>query len=316
MTRYSKKKVFNHLSMVILLLLFSGCAQDNLLLKTYAPPEQMDKVKDLIQHTTSDKSYLDIYIDDSKSDIKAILNGKTKDKSVAETLLSNVKYYITQTNFIGINENGDSNTISLEMKIVSYNYTATDNSINAYLEVSFIFIRDEDARPIFSPVYKESVKRYSRSGKQGLPSKDEILSYLTKEIAEDLVMDISPIKARKLVELKSLPDSISYTIKYAKMGNYKGAIKVMKNYKGEKDLAYYYDLAVYYEGLASSQSNIKLLSLANDNYEKAMAMGGYEDDVVIKAKAKFDNFYNLIQKIDKQKKLNEKADLNSADEVL
>ena len=316
MTIHSKKGAFSYLFTVILILLFSGCAQDKLLLKTYAPPEQMDKVKDLMQHTTSDKSYLDVYINDSKSDIKAILNGKTKDKSIAETLLSNVKAYITQTNFIGINENGDSNTISLEMKIVSYNYTATDNSISAYLEVAFSFIKDENARPIFSPVYKESVKRYSRSGRQGLPSKAEILSYLTKEIAQDLVMDISPTKSMKLVVLKSLPDSISYTIQYAKMGNYKGAIQAMKNYKGEKKLAYYYDLAIYYEGLASSQSDIRLLSLANDNYEKAMAMGGAEDDVVIKAKAKFDNFYNLIQKIDQQKKLNAKANLNAGDEVL
>lgn len=315
MTIYLKKNILSSLSLVAVLLL-GGCAEDKLLLNTYAPPAQMDKVKELMEKTTSNKSYLDIYINDSNEDMKAILNGKTDDKSIAQMLLSKVKAKITETNFIGINENGDSNTISLEMKILSYNYTATQSSINAFLEVSFSFIKDGDATPIYSPVYKESVKRYSRSGKQGLPSKDEILSYLTNELATDLVMDISPTKARKLVELKSLPDSIAYTINYAKMGNYKGAIQAMKNYKGEKTLAYYFDLAIYYEGLASSTSNIKLLSLANEYYEKAMAMGGYKDEVVIKAKAKFDNFYNLIQAIDKQRKKNQSVNLNRGDEIL
>ena len=310
-----KKTIFSSLSLATLLL-FSGCAEDKLLLNTYAPPAQMDKVKELMEKTTSNKSYLDVYINDSNEDMKAILNGKTDDKSIAQMLLSKVKAKITETNFIGINENGDSNTISLEMKILSYNYATTQSSINAFLEVSFSFIQDGNSTPIYSPVYKKSVKRYSRSGKQGLPSKSEILSYMTNELATDLVMDISPTKSRKLVELKSLPDSIAYTINYAKMGNYKGAIQVMKDYKGEKTLAYYFDLAIYNEGLASSTSNIKLLSLVNKYYEKAMAMGGYKDEVVIKAKAKFDNFYNLIQAIDKQRKKNESVNLNRGDEIL
>jgi len=305
----SNRQLLVNLNMLLLVfMLFIGCAKDNLILNTYAPPEQMDKVKELMAKTTSNISYLDVYINDTDRDIKKILNGKTDDRSVAEMLISNVKAYLTQTNFIGINQNEDSNTISLEMKLVSYTYdTSIANRIKAHLEVAFSFVKDETSRPIFSPVYKATIIRSSANG-QGLPTKTEILSELTKEIAADLVMDISPTKSRKLVELLPLPKEIAYTIRYAKMGNFSGAIEVMKKFKGEKTYKFYYDLAVYYEGLASSTSNINLLSLANKYYEKSIAMGGIDNEIVIKTKAKFDNFYNLIKAIDSQKKANKKAE--------
>jgi len=309
---FSKKVIFNTL-IVGYTILFVGCAKDNLIMKTYSPPAQMEKVKDLMANTTSEKSYLDVFINE---DIQFILNRKTSNKDVAETLLGNVKKYLTQTNFIGINQNGNSDTISLEIKIVSFQYASTDKSIDASMEVVFSFIKDATDTPIFVEQYKKTTKRSSRSGRQGLPSKIEVLSYMTKNIAADLVMDISPVKGNKLVELKSLPKEISYTIKYAKMKNFKGAIKAMNKYQGEKTLEYYFNLAVYYEAYAAISNDMNFLSKADENYEHAMMMGGSQDDVVIKAKAKFDTFYELIKSIDEQKKLNNKADLNGGDEVL
>lgn len=309
---FSKRNIYN-LFLVALMIIFTGCAKENLIMKTYSPPAQMDKVKDLMANTTSEASYLDVYIHEN---LKAIMNKRNVSKDVAETLLGNVKKYLTQTNFVGINQNGNSDTISLEMKIVGYNYESTSSTINASLEVSFSFIKDSSDTPVFVEQYKSVAKRSSRSGRQGLPSKAEILSYLTKNIAEDLVMDISPVKGSKLVELKSLPKELAYTIKYAKLKNFKGAIKGMQKYQGEKTLEYYFNLAVYYEAYAALSNDMKFLSKADENYEQAMMMGGSEDEVVIKAKAKFDNFYELIKSIDKQKKINQQANMNEGDEVL
>lgn len=100
------------------------------------------------------------------------------------------------------------------------------------------------------------------------------------------------------------------------MKNYKGAINAMENYKGNKTMEFYFNLAIYYEALASTQSDLSLLSQASENYDKAMAMGGSTDEIVIKAKAKFDNFYELIKAIDEQKKSNQNANLNRDNEVL
>jgi len=316
-TKYFKQNILKVVSILGLVLLFGGCAKDKLLLTAYTSPTQMDKVKELMAKTTSNDKYLDLYINESKEDIKAILNGKHISRDVAETLLGNVKAYLSETNFIGINQNGDSNTISLEMKIVSYSYdTSIKNMIKADLEVSFAFIKDENAKPLYIVQYKSSAKRTSRSGPQGLPSKASILSKLTKDIAEDLVLDISPTKSRKLVYLKSLPDEIKYSIQYAKQENFKGAIKVMLKYKGEKTIEYYFNLAVYYEGLASKINDFKLLFKANENYEQAMSMGGHKDEDIVKTKAKFDNFYDLIKLINKQKKSNSKANKNNGFEIL
>jgi hypothetical protein len=202
------------------------------------------------------------------------------------------------------------------MKIINYNYQSTNNSINAFLEVAFSFIKDQTDQPIYNPVYDAKLKRQSKAGKQTLPSKAEVLSTLSKEIAKKLILDISPLKSRKLVELKSLPEELAYTITYAKMKNYKGAIEAMEKYQGEKTMEFYFNLAVYYEALASTKSDLSLLSDANENYEKAMMMGGNTDEMVIKAKAKFDNFYDLIKAIDAQKKANQKANVNSENEIL
>lgn len=309
---FSKNYAYN-IFIISLMIIFTGCAKDNLIMKTYSPPAQMEKVKDLMANTTSEESYLDVFINE---DLRFILNGKNSNKDIAETLLGNVKKYLTQTNFVGINQNGNSDTISLEMKIVGYHYRATSSTVDAALEVSFSFIKDATDTPVFIEQYRATTKRSSRSGRQGLPSKMEVLSYLTKNIAEDLVMDISPVKGRKLVQLKPLPKEIAYTIKFAKLKNFKGAIKAMKKYKGEKTLEYYFNLAVYYEAYAGLSNDMAFLSKSDENYEQAMALGGNEDELVIKTKAKFDNFYDLIKSIDKQKKLNSKVNLNEGDEVL
>jgi len=309
---FLKKHLFN-LSIIVIISIFTGCAKDNLIMKTYSPPSQMEKVKDLIVNTTSQTSYLDVFIHE---DLPFILNNKTQNNNVAEALLGNVKKYLTQTNFIGINQNGNSDTISLEMKIIGFSYSSTSNSIDASLEVSFSFIKDSTDTPIFVEQYYATTKRFSKAGNQGLPSKVEVFSYLTNTIASDLVMDISPVKGTKLVELKSLPKEIAYTIQYAKMKNYKGAINAMEKYQGTKTLAYYFNLAIYYEAFAAVSNDLELLTKANQNYEQAMILGGTQDDVIIKTKAKFDTFYELIKSIDLQKNRNKEANINEGDEVL
>jgi hypothetical protein len=68
---------------------------------------------------------------------------------------------------------------------------------------------------------------------------------------------------------------------------------------------FYYDLAVLYEAYASETENLKLLKLADRNYEKAISLGGLNDKLIIDAKSRFDNFYELLNKTKKQDKANQ-----------
>ncbi|MEA3229197.1 MAG: hypothetical protein U9P38_09020 [Campylobacterota bacterium] len=131
-----------------------------------------------------------------------------------------------------------------------------------------------------------------------------------------MIKDISPIQSKKIVELKDLPDELQYTVKYAKGKNFKGAIKVMENYKGKKEFEYYFNLAVYYEGYGSQIDNIAMFAKAEENYEKALAMGGSDDEAIIKGKMKFDNFYNIIKKVAKQQAANLKQTSSGEYELL
>ncbi len=302
------------LSVVATITLFNGCAKEQLILKTYSPPKKQEQVKKMIESSDSSKGFINLQVVEDVNYICEVVGKDKASKNMANGLITNVKKFINQTNFISLNQVEDSANISLDMQIVSLNFTETKNSRELHTKVNFV-IRKEGVE-FYSEPYSYDSLRKSRAGLQGIASQTEMFNDASEYLAKKIIKDISPIKTSKLVELKDLPDELQYTLKYAKAKNFKGAIKAMENYKGEKDLAYYFNLGVYYEGYASKVDNIAMFAKAQENYEKAMAMGGSEDETIVKGKMKFDAFYEIIQKVAKQQIANQKQNNNSEYELL
>lgn len=302
------------LSGVAALLLFSGCAKDQLVLPTYKPPKKQEQVKKMIENSDVAQGFINIQIFE---DVRYICEpiGLNKDsKYMALGLITNVKKFINQTNFISLNQVEDTAAVSLDMQVTHFEYTQTQNSRALHIVVNFV-VRKNGVE-LYSKPYVYKTLRKSRAGLQGIDSKNELLNQASEYLAKKFIKDISPIKTKKLVELKELPKELAFTISYAKGGNFKGAVEAMEKYSGEKEVAYYYDLAVYYEGYGTQTDNMKFFAKAKENYEKAMAMGGFEDETIVNGKMKFDKFYDIIQKVSKQQKLNQKQISTSEYEIV
>ena len=290
------------LSVIASIVLFSGCAKEQLILKTYNPPKKQEQVKKMIENSDSSTGFINLQIVEDVDYICEVIGGSRESKNMANGLISNLKRFINQTNFISLNQTEDDAAISLDMQILSLNFVETKNSRELHAKVNFVIRKN--GTEFYSEPYSYDSLRKSRAGLQGIASKDEMFNDASEYLAKKLIKDISPVGTRKIVELKDLPDALQYTIKYAKGKNFKGAIKAMEKYKGEKNLEYYFNLGVYYEGYATQIDNMAMFAKAQENYEKAMAMGGSEDETIVKGKMKFDNFYEIIKKVAEQQAAN------------
>ncbi|MBT5933881.1 hypothetical protein [Sulfurimonas sp.] len=293
-----------------LTMILGGCAKKQLLLNTYVAPKKPKEVTQMLDQSTSSAGFLEIEI--VKNILKA--DGIKSDKSFDSKLLSSLKKFITQTNFISISEVEDKGSLSLDMKVLVFEYKTTSNTITGLVGVEFNIRKDGTV--FYSQNYKHNIKRYSKAGKQGLPSRAQLLSEASDYLAKKLIKDISPMQTRKLVEIMSLPSELEYTQKYAKDKNYEGAIKGMKKYDGEKTYEYYFNLAVYYEALASKTDDLALLTKADEYYEKAMQLSEGSNEIITKGKSKFDKYYKIIKKVADQKAKNAVQDDNSMFQIL
>ncbi len=288
----------------------SGCGQTKLLIGTYNPPQKQKEVNQMLEMTDAKSGYLDLEIYNKV--IKA--DGVKTDKSFDNKLLSSLKKFITQTNFISINSVADQSNLSLDTKVLIYNYKTTANRISGVVSVEFN-IRKEGS-VFYTQNYKYNINRYSKAGIASLPSKGVILAQASDYLAKKLIKDISPVATQKLVTLKALPSKLAYTTKYAQGKNYEGAIKGMLKYQGEKTDAYHFNLAVYYEALASQSDSIELLTKADEHYEEAMILSEGNDEIIVNGKMKFDNYYSIIKKVADQKRANAKNNKNDNFELL
>jgi hypothetical protein len=288
----------------------SGCSKNQLLVNTYIPPNKPKEVSQMLETEDANSGFLEIEIVDFI--IKG--DGVNSDMSFENKLVSSLKKFITQTNFISISEVKDVSNLSLDMKVLIFQYNETPNATSGLVSVEFN-IRKEGTT-FYTQNYKYNIKRYAKAGRQALPSKAQLLSEASDYLAKKLIKDISPVASLKLVELIDLPDEIAYTQKYAKQKNYKGAIKAMKAYRGKKDEAYYFNFAVYCEALAAKSDDLALLSKADEYYEKAMQLSQGENEVITKGKAKFDRYYQVIKKVADQKAKNAEKNNNSMFEIL
>ncbi len=279
---------------------FSGCGAsgNKIVIPSYTAPKEAAKLTKIEtkDEFISDGTYLALWLN---PDVKGT---KTTNPKLKQMLIDSVKAKLTETNFIAIDPLGDEKGVTLSMKVLNYDYKKTSNKVSMALEVTFILSRAADE--FLVKKYRVRKNRQSRDTTK-LPTQNELASKAVSKVVKYFISDISPLKTSQLREFKSLPKDLDPVINYAKRKNYKGAIKLMNYYKGKKDMNYYYDLAILYEAEASEKENLRLLKLADDNYEKAMGLGGINDKLVVDAKARFDNFYELLNKTKKQDKANQ-----------
>ena len=295
-------------------LFFGGCAKEQLVLKSYNPPSKQAQVKEMIEKSKSskEKGYLSLEIFD---DINTIVSKKdVSEKDLAVSLISNLKKLINQTNFISLSEIADESSVALDMKIEKLEYSEGSDSLTVFAEV--VFNIRKSSQLFYTQKYQFQTQRQSRAGRQGLPTKAEILQEAAEYLATKVIKDISPLETRRIVELQDLPKEIAFTIEYAKAGNFKGAIQAMEKFQGKKEFEYHYILAVYYEALASISNDLALFAKADENYNKAMATGGSSEESVVKGRARFENFYEIIQKVAEQKLANKQQTSKSQYELL
>ena len=296
---------FTSILFVSSIVLFTGCAKDQLLLKTYSPPKKPSEVKKMVDNSESDKGFINIEVLNSSDPYYCKeVSDKRNCRVIAKGLNTNVKKFISQTSFISLNETQDDATVGLNMKLIQLNYKSSNSDINMFAKVEFT-VEDNEKGVLYKETYEHSDDRHSRAGKQGLPSKSQMLSEASEVLAKRFIKDISPLKTRKLVELKSLPSKLEYTIRYVKGKSYKKAIEAMEKYKGEKDANYHFNLAVYYECYGAKIDDMAQLAKADENYEKALSLDS-EDEVIVKGKIKFDKFYSIVKEVLEQKKANSK----------
>lgn len=289
--------------------LITGCATGaKITIPSYSPPREEAKIKKMV--TKDDEipegAYLAIAINPD------VLNIKRTIPKMKNYLIDNIKAKLTQTNFIALNPIAGENDVVLIMSINNYQYKSAANKRSVELEVSFTLSRA--AEEFLSKSYTAVKNRQSKDPLK-LPSESELASQAAKDVVEDFVSDISPLKTFQLREFKPLPDDIAYAIDYAKRRNYNGAIRAMEKYKGTRDMNFYYDLAILYEAQASMTENLSGLEKADEYYNMALSRGGSKDELVISAKARFDNFYELLEKTKSQDAKNQGLIKNRSGEM-
>ncbi|MBU1659744.1 hypothetical protein KKG72_11945 [bacterium] len=293
------KRLFSLLIISSAVLFMSGCGGGPMIvIPSYTAPKEAAKLSKIEtkDEFISDGAYLAVWLNPS---VEGTQNVNSKLKLM---LIDSVKAKLTETNFITIDPLGAEEGVSLSMKVVNYDYSNVDSKVGLYLEVSFILSRGSDEFLVKN--YSDRKNRQSKDISK-LPTENELASEAVSKVVRYFISDISPLKTNQLREFKPLPGELMHVTEYAQRKNYKGAIKLMENYKGQKDLSYHYDLAILYEAEASVNEDLKLLKHAQLNYEKAMEMGGFSDELVVSAKARFDNFYELLAKTKTQDKANQ-----------
>jgi len=282
----------------------SGCSNAKIVIPSYSPPKEYKKLSEIESGgDVREGSYMALAINPD------IQGEASNDKKQLDAILINaIKQGLTETNFISIYPIFDTANVALNMHVIAYEYEKTANNINADIQVSFTITKG--ITEYLSKTYSAKARRYS-SNAHKLPSKSQVLLDLGKEVSKKFVADITPLKTRQLREFKSMPSELDYIITYAKRGNFESAVEDMQMYDGSKDMSYYYNLAILYEGLGAKTGELKAFKSAKRAYTKAMQKGGLSDDLVVNAKARFDNFYRLFQMTQAQKDKNK----NLSDEL-
>lgn len=277
----------------------TGCgAGPKIVIPSYTAPKEVAKLSKIEtkDEFISDGAYLAVWLNPE------VKNAKSTNPNLESMLIDSVKAKFTETNFVTIDPLGDEDGVAMNMKVSNYSYKNMGTKVNMALEVTFTLSRGTDE--FLVKKYRDRKNRHSKDPSR-LPTENELASQAVSKVVKYFISDISPLKTNQLREFKSLPKELMHVTSYAQRKNYKGAIKLMNNYNGERDMNFHYDLAILYEAEASVNEDLKLLKSAQNHYEQAMLSGGFKDELVANAKARFDNFYDLLSKTKKQDKANQ-----------
>ena len=292
-------KIISYLLVIGLGVFFSACSGSGakIVIPSYTAPKEVAKISKIETRDEfiSDSAYLALWLNPD------VANAKTTNPKLESMLISSVKEKLTETNFITLDPLGGDDGVALNMQVSNYEYKDNGLKISMVLEVTFTLARGVDE--FLVKKYSSRLNRQSKD-KTKLPTENELASQGVTKVVRYFISDISPLKTNQLREFKSTPKGLEVVVPYAKSKNYKGAIKAMNRYNGEKDMNYYYNLAILYEAEASITENMKLLKRSEFNYEQAMVLGGHKDKLVIKAKAKFDKYYEILDRTKKQDEAN------------
>ncbi len=293
-------KLFSYLVVLSVGVFFTACGGSSakIVIPSYTAPKEAAKIAKIEtkDEFISDTAYLALWINPE------VQNAQETNPQIANMLIESVKAKLTETNFIALDPLGGDDGVALNMSVSNYEYKDNGEKLSLSLEVTFTLERG--AEEFLVKKYATRSNRQSKD-KTKLPTQNELASQAVDKLVRYFISDISPLKTNQLREFKETPKGLEVVIPYAKSKNYKGAIKAMNRYKGEKDMNYYYNLAVLYEAEASVTENLKLLKRSEYNYEQAMALGGHKDPVVISAKTRFDKFYELLGKTKLQRDSNQ-----------
>lgn len=303
---------------ILPILVFTGCAtgEKQIIVPTYTAPKEVAKVKGLIEDSSDSKGKFLSFAINPKISVPDGINNVTD--AMKKQIIITTKEAITGSNYIMIHPVFNSSTIGLTMSVTGYKYDKPNCSgdmceLSPALSMGFEINRG--GIDYFTKTYNSAANRSAEKNKQQqLPSQLILTSEMIKDCVEQFISDISPSKTNQLRELKSLPAEIAYVIDMAPKGNYENLVETMEGYKGEKSVGYYYDLAVFYEALAATNEDLPMLKKAKANYEKAMSKGGSSDEVIVNTKARFDNFYSMLNKLLSQQDKNKKKEKAISDE--
>ena len=281
-------------------LLFTACQSSGtkIVIPSYTPPKEVSKLSKIQtkDEFISDGAYLALWINPD------IENANQKSLNLTPIFVNSIKEKLTQTNFIAIDPMGDEESVSLNVVVSNYNYSKKETKVSLDMEVTFTLARGVDE--FLVKKYRDRKNRMSRDPSK-IPTEKSLASQSIEKLVKYFISDISPLKTHQLREFKPFDTSLESVILYAKQKNYDGAITLMRNFNGTKDMNYYYNLAVLYEADASTKEDLSLLRFAKLNYNLAMKNGGSQDELVTNAKSRFDTFYTLLNKTKKQAKANQ-----------
>lgn len=290
---------------------FSGCSSSGkqIIVPTYVAPKEVAKVKGIVADSGDTKGKFLSFAINPKISVPNGVNNVTD--ATKKKIISITKEAITNSNYILIHPVYNASTIGLSMSVTDYSYVKDCSSDMCELTsgISMDFQINRGSVDYFTKVYDSTSRRSAEKHKQQLlPTAQELSTEMIRDCVEKFIFDISPSKTNQLRELKSLPSEIAYVVDMAPKGNYENLIETMEAYKGDKSVGYYYDLAVFYEALAATNEDLPMLKKAKLNYEKAMKKGGSSDTLVVNTKARFDNFYAILDKLLTQQDKNKKQE--------
>lgn len=285
-------------------MLLIGCAskEEAVVLPVYTAPKAYCKLEKIASGGDQlDGKYLTLAINPDVG----WRSGPDKD-AVASALINGIKSGLTETNFISIYPIYDIAAVTLNMDVSSYAYEQPDpDTLRASMSVAFTVMKG--VTEYLNQTY--SAEAYRRAGdSRSLPPRDTVINELAREVTQRFVADISPLRTHQIRVFKPLPEPLQAVYIYAKQGNYESAINAMEGYEGEKDAGFYYNLAVLYEAAASRSERMDDFADADYYYEKSIAKGGGNDEKIVKAKARFDDFYRIFKLTQSQRERNRKLD--------